>query len=259
MNIITNYITLVLCFMLCSCATTSINYAPMVSDTAKLIYNDGTESLHSEKLNVVVIGVNKDFETKRNRTAFTLAIKNNSEDPFNISYENIEVFHSSNGELINLSLISYEQLVKEENSKAAWAALAVGLSAAANSYNASMAGYSNTYGSNSGNIYSNYGDSYNYSGYSYTSTYDSGKAYAAQSIANAENQKLANEVSQNYKNKLQLLKNNILKNHTLFPNSWHGGVIQVENPLEFTNGDSIIFDLSTGKESHRLNFTISKN
>jgi hypothetical protein len=124
-----------------------------------------------------------------------------------------------------LKVFSYDELVKEEKDRQTVAAFATALSAVGGAMAASQAGYVHTTGSVSGNTYGR-----PYHGTYSATTYDPYRAQlagqAAQDRAAADFASLRADGEAN----LARLNTTILKNHTVMPGEWYGGVIVLAVP-----------------------------
>ena len=115
-----------------------------------------------------------------------------------------------------LQVMTYADVVKAQKRKEKWAALFTGLAAAANSYSASQAGYSNY----SGGYYAHSsagGLSVNTNGSYYGRSYNGGMAYLAQANAAAQNQAMFDRFSMMSAAAARNLQKRSLKANTLMP------------------------------------------
>lgn len=155
---------------------------------------------------------------------------------------------------------SYAELLDEERSRQAWAAVAAGLAAASNSMQAANAGYSTSYGSYAGNTYGTYGGSpYSATSYGsgYVTTYDPAKAQAAQALANQQNAvNLQNMQAINAANEQEL--QNILKITTLSPGQSHAGTVVVDLPKNSQDGiKQVTLQVTVGDDEHIFDVELS--
>lgn len=160
------------------------------------------------------------------RGTIQIVVLNASDQPTNLGSENVDM-RSDSGTAIET--ISYERLVKEEKHRQMWAAIGAAMGAAANNINAANAG--NTYGT-----VNTYG-----SGYSSQSTftaYNPGQTYAAQSLANAQNQQTFDRLGATSAAAMEALKAN-LRTTTIDPGRSFGGQVMYELPkdLRSAKGD----------------------
>lgn len=163
------------------------------------------------------------------RGEFGVIAFNYGSSELNFGTENIS---ASTADGTSIHVFSYIELLEEEKSRQAWAAVAAGLAAASNSMQAANAGHSTSYGSYSGSTYGSYGSapySANTYGSGYVTTYDPAKAQAAQAIANQENQAMLENMEQaNLQNEARL--QSILKTTTILPGLFHSGQTKFEVP-----------------------------
>lgn len=158
---------------------------------------------------------------------------------------------------VDLKIFTYEELVDEEERRAALQAFAVALGGVGRSMQASNAGYQSGYGTY--NAYSPSGGSafgsYNYSSYNYAA------AQAAQSAAQAETDLEMSNAMANSEANLRHLRNTILKKHTLLPGETHGGIVQIQMP-ELSNNLAevpVLLTVKVGKEEHQFYYQFTKN
>lgn len=253
-------IALFLCVAsLASCATYSkINC--IESADQRMIYRDGRESTISAKTHIVVIALESSTIQNGTRANFIIAVRNGIDREINFSTENITAKLKSGipGPDASMKVYSYEELVREEKKRQAWAAFGAALQGMSESMNAANAGYSNTYGTYSGSAYSNYGTSaYGYGSYSST-TYDYGAAQAARNAANARSEARLNQIAAEGRANLQSLSSIILKKQTIFPNDWHGGIVKIQMPQVGDSPNSFIVDVNVNDELHSFVFTQEK-
>lgn len=245
-------------FILGGCAT-SYEVKPIAQNGTEIQFQNGSECLISDKINIATIAPQDGIHYRSKRRAmFVVAVKNESSKKFNFFNQNIKVkYNDQDGSVFLLSVYSYEDLVAEERRRQAWAAIGAGLEAMGDSMSAANAGYSNTYGSYSGNSYSNYGSNYQHSGTFSAQTYDYGAAQAAQNAARAKSDANFRRIAEDARKNNAHLANSILRKHTVMPQQWHGGEIQFDLPKLTPNGN-LIFTVDTNGEIHSFNFSIKR-
>ncbi len=215
-------------------STNDVQASSLVFDnSASEISQDKSQGKTDEKLSV------PEFEAATNAKAYLASYKN--------------------GPTIDMPLkvYSYQELKKEEDSRATAQAIAIALGGVGRSMQASNAGYQSGYGSF--NTYSPYGGpvygTYNYSGYNYAA------AQAARNAAQAQTDaEIANASAQNRAN-MERLALTIFKDHTLMPGETHGGVVQVQLP-PFANSETsmpVILNVNANGEKHNFLFKLKKN
>jgi hypothetical protein len=146
-------------------------------------------------------------------------------EPANVGSESISI---TLGDGTNVAVVPYEKLLKEKKNEEMWAAIAVGLSAAANSYSASQAGYSSGSAAFSGSTYTPYGQTSTFGTTNY-SGYNAGAAYSAGVIARSENQAMFDRMSSQIEANRDALKT-LLRTTTIDPGDFTGGLVTFEIP-----------------------------
>ena len=201
--------------LLSSCAGPGYAAKGKPSSGARVVYVDGKEALISKKRNSLSIAPMSSGLKPRSDEDFLLVFRNGSGGERVFSEENVQgEYRSSEGEVTPIKIYSYNDLVKKEKTRQAWAALGAGLQAAGDSMSAANAGYSNTYGSYSGSSYSPYSTVNSYGTYS-SSTYDYGAANAARMAADARSDARIDRLQAQGSANLGALANNILKKQTV--------------------------------------------
>jgi hypothetical protein len=196
------------------------------------------------------------------RPAFVVAVYNRGKRPMDLRVTNI----TASGLTAPIHVYSYEELVAEAKRKQRWAAFAVALGGAAGALSAANAGYSHTTGTYSGYSSGRYSGSLNgsYSGstsgvYSST-TYDAGRAYAAQSINNAQTAANMAAVQENGQARLAELQEQVLKDNTVLPGEWVGGLVLLDAPHKAADGIATYrINVRFGDEVHEFAVTQAKS
>jgi hypothetical protein len=150
-------------------------------------------------------------------------------------------------------------LVAEAKRKQRWATFAVALGGAAGALSAANAGYSHTSATYYGYSNGRYSGSINgsYSGtttgvYSST-TYDAGRAYAAQAINNDQTAEKMAAIQANGQARLAELQEQILKDNTVLPGEWVGGIVLLDAPEKSADGIARYrIDVKFGDEVHEF-------
>jgi hypothetical protein len=189
-------------------------------------------------------------EPIKKRGTIHVLVLNHGPNPFNFGAEN---FSATTGGGTAVQIITYDQLRREEKHRQTWRRIAAGFAAAGNSMNASNAGYSSGYGSFSGNTYGAYGSSQTYGTATWT-TYDPARAQAAQSIANAENQRMFANLADRNAAGLASIKGT-MRTTTVDPNTSFGGALIFELPDAARNSKvpvPVTFTISVDGETHTV-------
>ena len=245
-----NKLTLIPFALAVAGCTTSLSVSGIAGLNQKVQYQDGMPIVVSVKTHGVSVGPSSREITAADRTEFVVAIQNRGSAPFDVGPDNITAWvEGARGD--PLHVYSYDELLAEEKSRQMWQAVILGTAAASNSINARAAGKSTT----SGRFVSTFG-----SGTYSETTYDAGKAFAAQSLANAQNSaNIANFKAQSAAS-LAALENNIIKRQTIMPGQWHGGRVMIDTP-EAPEDQALVMVIQfiVGGEQHELKFEMTEN
>ena len=191
------------------------------------------------------------------RPAFVVAVYNPTKAPTELLVSGISARQTdAKNQGVDVHVYSYEELIAEVQRKQRWATFAVALGGAASAMSAANAGYTRTTGIYSGSTYGTYSGSLSgtYSGsttgiYSAT-TYDSGRAYAAQQMASAQTAANFAAIQANGQQALDELQNAILKDNTVMPGEWIGGVVVLDAPAEANGAANYSIDVRIRGEIH---------
>jgi hypothetical protein len=165
----------------------------------------------------------------KKRASVGVIVMNHGDKPFTFGPENVSAKLADG---TPVSIITYEQLVKEEKRRQMWAAVAAGLAAAGNSMSASNSGYYSGMGTYTGSTFGSFGSTpYNAysSGTVMVSGYDYGRAQAAQSVANAQNQATFARMTEQNAANMKALKA-YMRTTTVDPQQIFGGSVMFELP-----------------------------
>jgi hypothetical protein len=218
---------------------------------------DGVPALVSKHKYVVMLRPASAVIRSSGRPSFVVAVYNPTKAPSELRVSGITARQiDSKNQAANVHVFTYEELIVEVQRKQRWATFAVALGGAANAMAASSAGYTHTTGVYSGSTYGTYSGSLNgtYTGSTtgiYTATtYDSGRAYAAQQIASAQTAANFAAIQANGQQALDALQNAVLKDNTVMPGEWIGGVVVLDSPTEANGAASYSIDVRIGGEIH---------
>lgn len=233
--------------LLCAGCVTGESVQFQAQRDQQSIIRDGQAALVSTKQNSIVITrpAARQFQTG-GRPVFVVGIYNRSKQPQNFLVSGVQVTQVVNGEAVPLQVITYEKLVEEEKTRQVFAALATGLAAGANSYNASRAGY---YNSNS-TVYTPRGTyQVQTTGYSPTA------AAIAQSNANAQNSGMIASTIENGQRNLAVLEQAVIKDNTLMPGEWYGGQLHIAPLVSSDSNKTYAISVLVGSERHEIQVT----
>lgn len=236
-----------------SISVAGCSQSQMISLTAapgqQAIHRNGYQSLVSNKAKLVMIRPSARSVREGSRPAFVIAIHNLGRSSQSILERQITASTvGQNNKRQALKVLTHAELVSEERSRQAVQAFAVALSGAAASMNAANAGYSTTTGSIRG-----YGPGGSTYGTFSAQSYDAGRAYAAQAHAQAQTASDFAALRAQGEQNLAVLENSILKDHTLMPGEWYGGVIVLDVPPTSSAGTaSYTISVEFGGEVHEF-------
>lgn len=235
--------------ILCSgCVTTeAIQFHPTAEQQSMV--RDGQPAIVSTQMNSIAIlqPATRQFRIG-GRPVFILALYNRSSTPQDFRIANVRVTQRLNGNDAELKVITYEQLVTEEQNRQTFRAIGVGLAAAGNSMSAAQAGY---YHSNS-TVYAP-GGTYNVT----TTGYSPTAAAIAQSNANVQNAQMINATIEQGRANMALLERAVIKDDTLLPGEWYGGQLHIQ-PLISEQGPTKIYSIVVRIGADRHEFQISQ-
>ena len=250
--------------LLCGCA--SNDRISLVADQSQQgLTRDGVPALLSSKRQVVVLRPASSLIQSRGRPAFIIAVYNPGKRPIELRASGItaQLNDAASGP-VNLHVYGYEELVAEVQRKQRWAAFGAALQGVGASMSAANAGYSRTTGMYSGNTYGRYSGGLNgtYSasttGTFSATTYDSGRAFAAQQYANAQTAANFAVIQAQGRQALDQLQTSVLKDNTILPGEWVGGIVVLDAPAKAGNGTATYrIDVRLTDEVH--SFVVSQS
>jgi hypothetical protein len=184
---------------------------------------------------VIARPATRQFQAGR-RLGYVVGIYNLTRGNLQFSVASVRVGQLSNGQIAaGLKVYSYEELAGEERNRQVARALFAGLAAGANSYSASRAGCYNA----NATVYGPAGTS-NVS----ISGYDPTAAAIAQSNAAAQNEAMIASTIERGRQNLDALEKSVIKDNTIFPGEWYGGVLVFDPPQGEQKNYRIIIPVS---------------
>ncbi len=233
---------------LAGCAT-SDRVDLIAGDSQEAIVRNGAPALVSRKRHLVMLSANARAMQSHARPSFTVAIRNMGTRPETLTMASFTAASRVGpNQVAGLRIYQYEDLVKEEQNRQTVRAVATALSGAANTISAANAGYVTTTGSISGNAYGQ-----PYSGTYSSTTYDPYRAQMARQAAAAQTASDFATLRAEGEANLARLNATILKDHTVMPGEWYGGVIVLDVPLKDQNGSAeYTLTLPFGGEVHEF-------
>jgi len=229
--------------MLCGCASTeTVRFRPKPDQQA--LVRDGQSALVSRRKNSIVLirPAAREFRTG-GRPVFVVGINNLGKGPLEFRVADIEATQAINGEVAQLKVITFEELVQEERNHQIASAILVGLAAGANAAAASRAGYYHSTGTVVGprGVYS-----LNTTGYSPAA------AAIAQSNANAQNEAMISATIERGQATLANLERSVMKDNTLLPGEWYGGQLHLQPLAQSGEPKSYKIVLTVGADRHEI-------
>jgi hypothetical protein len=249
--------------VVCGCA--SNDRISLVADQSQqALTRDGVPALVSSKRHVVMLRPASAVVQSRGRPTFVVAVYNPGKRPVEFHAAGISAqFNAASGPA-SIHVYSYEELVGEVERKQRWAAFGAALQGVSASMAAANAGYTRTTGLYSGNTYGRYTGSLNGSysasttGSFSATTYDSGRAYAAQQYASAQTAANFAAIEAHGRQALDQLQNSILKDNTVLPGEWVGGIVVLDAPAKGGDGTATYrIDVNFAGEVH--SFVVSQS
>jgi hypothetical protein len=217
------------------------------ADGQETVVRDGVPALISKKQHVIVMRPISKTQASHGRPSFVLAVLNRGNRPVTMRVEDIQAI-STKPKQIAIRIYTFEELTSEAQAQRnAQLTLAL-LSGVAGAVSASQAGYSHTtgsvYGANS------------YGSFSAT-TYNPAVAQMAANQNAAITASNMEGIQAQGEQRLAELQNTILKDHTLMPGEWHGGVIVLDEPEKGETG-SAEYEIRVQLDSEVHAFNISQ-
>jgi hypothetical protein len=251
--------------LLSGCASTE-HISLSAGPSEQSITRDGIPTLLSTKQQIVMVRPVASTIRHGHRPAFVVAVYNRGNRPIELRVSDITATETSLTGKSAIHVFSYDELVAEIRRKQAWATFGVALAGAAGAMSAANAGYTHTYGTYSGSSYGTYSGGLNGTYNSNTmgtyaaTTYDPAKAYAAQAINNAQTAANMTAVQAQGQQRLNELQNTILKDNTVMPGEWVGGIVVLDVPRNAPDGvASYQINVDFGNEIHTFAVTESKS
>lgn len=222
---------LVALLMVGPAAAAEREFVPVPSEGQEVQFEDGEAFLVTQTDRAVVMVA---FVPRDKKSAWVkIGVKNVSDQAFNISDASVAAASAE----MPLTVMTYADRIKEQQSQERWAAFAAGLSAASNNINAANAGYQQHYGTYGGttsaSVYGSNGTAYGTartSGSYFGTTYDAGAVQRAQLAANAQNQAIFDRQRANAEFARRDLKDRALKANTLSPGEFVMGDVRFSLP-----------------------------
>lgn len=224
-------------------ATETARFVASANQTSMM--RDGRAAISSVQKNSLMLlsRAGREIATGE-RVGFVIAIQNRAAKPLDFRVEDVRVIQSlPNGGEEEIAVLTYEKLRTEERNRQVARAIFVGLAAGANAAAAANAGY---YRSTS-TIYTPRGT------YTATTTgYNPALASIAQANAANQNAQMIDSAIEQGRANLASLEREYVKDHTLLPGEWYGGLIAIEPPKSDGEGTLKQYRITVraGADSH---------
>lgn len=226
---------------LASCASPKDNFTLAPAKGQQATISHGTPSLMSEKRHVMYLRPQAAEQASGVRPGFVVAIMNRSKKPVTLTVASITAA-SVRPKRTALRVFSQSELTDEIESRRNAAMVVSALAGVTGAISAANSGYSTTTG---------------YSGRSGPFTATTYNPAAAQVAAQANIDRTAvtmATIDAQASDALARLQGEVIKDHTLMPGEWHGGLVVLDNPTRTEAGVaeyeiSITFD----GEQHTFN------
>lgn len=212
------------------CAAPRDTFTLSAGENQQSVIRDGVPALVSTKRNVVFLRPAEDLQNSFERPRFVVAMFNRGKNPATMQVSDIDV-RSTRPQVARLRVYTYAELMAEVETKKNTALVLTALAGAAGAYSAAQAGQVQTTGSFTRQ--GPYGASYGT--YSAT-TYNPALAQIAMNQNADRTAYDMASIQAQAQGKLQELQGTILKDHTVMPGEWHGGVIVFDDPPKSTAG-----------------------
>ncbi|MEP9349173.1 hypothetical protein [Xanthobacter sp. KR7-225] len=231
--------------VLAGCVTTEVaRFQPKGQQEA--IVRDGQPALVSKRTKTVALirPASRGLQPGA-RPVYVVGVLNATGTPITLRASDITVEQLIDGEPAHsLKVYSYEDLVREEQTRQVVAAILVGVAAGANAAAASRSGYY----TNTSQVYSRYGTATVVtSGYSPTAN------AIAQANASYQNAQMIDAAVARGQANLANLERDVIKDNTMMPGEWYGGQV-VFDPPQTTTGNQKAYriTINVGGERHEV-------
>jgi hypothetical protein len=230
---------------LSACMQETVRFHAKPSQQA--VVRDGQPALVSEQKNslVMIRSATRQFASG-GRPVFVVGVHNLTKQPINFQVRNIAATQIAGDSGVPMKVHSYEDLVAEERTAQVMTALLVGAAAGANTALASQAAYR----TKTTTVYGPTG-SYTYQ----TSTYSPSRAAAAHNRAMRTNVRLIDAAIKDGQANLAALEREVIKDNTLMPGEWYGGMLHLAPPADAGGGAGpkrYSIALTVGPDRHEI-------
>lgn len=214
------------------------------------ITRNGIPAVSSVKKQSIALLSQKNREIRQGaRVPFVIAFQNRTNMPLNFIPERMSILQILPDKTSQkIEIISFEKMQQEERTRQVVAAILVGVAAGANAAAAANAGHYNSrtiIQTPNGTLLAR------------TSGYDPLASSIASLNANIQNQQMINAAVEQGQANMSVLENQYIKEHTLLPGEWYGGLFLISPLIESTTEKAKNYELtaSLGNDEHRFVIT----
>ncbi|MFG1190995.1 hypothetical protein [Xanthobacter flavus] len=227
------------------CVTTEVaRFQPKAQQEA--IVRDGQPALVSKKAKTVALVRPASRGLRPGaRPVYVVGVFNATGAAITLKAEDITVEQLIDGQPVKpLKVYSYEELVREEQTRQVVTAVLVGALAGANAAVAANSGYYNS----TSRVYTPYG-----SATVVTSGYSPTANAIAQANASYQNAQMINSAVERGQQNMAALERDVIKDNTMMPGEWYGGQV-VFDPPQTSTGDQKAYriTINVGGERHEV-------
>jgi hypothetical protein len=226
-----------LCAALGGCVSTGDTVSFRASNPQQqAMMRDGQPALVSRQKSSLVLVRPAARQLQANgRPVFVVGINNLGKQPVEFRVDQVEAIQHVGGSDYPMQVVTYEMLAREEQNRQVAMAILGGVTAAANSYGASRAGYGTytTPGGKTGTFYS------------------PTAAAVAQGNASAQNEAMFAATIESGQRNMAALEQAVIKDNTLMPGEWYGGQLHIAPPTDQAGGQkTYTIVITVGQDRH---------
>jgi hypothetical protein len=226
-----------LCAVLGGCVSTGETVAFRASNPQQqAMMRDGQPALVSRQKSSLVLVRPASRQVRTNgRPVFIVGINNFGKQPVDFRVAEVEATQHVGPSDYGMQIVTFEMLAQEEKNRQVAAAILTGVAGAANTYNASQAGYG-SYTTPSGRT-----------GTFYSPT----AAVIAQNNAAAQNEAMFAATVETGQRNMAALEQSVIKDNTLMPGEWYGGQLHLAPPTDQAGGQkTYTIVITVGSDRH---------
>ncbi|MFM5948644.1 MAG: hypothetical protein ACKOPM_05340 [Novosphingobium sp.] len=241
-------------------ASASDYFLDVVAATSQQSTFSSGQELIADPLPETLIMILEPRPSSSKQASFAIGVVNRGGRSFNFGPENVTI-RLVDGTVI--AMLDYNELMRRQKKREGWQRFAMGFAAGSRGAAASQAGYTTGTATYSGTTNGYYGTTpYNaYSqGTATYSGYDSGKAYAAQAQANAQNAQDAETMRARQESERARIAE-VMQTTTVYPGQLFTGIVQFDIPKSLRSKKAsvpVVIEVRSGGEVHKFDATFTK-